>query len=51
MRESGGKLRLEELYGEEWRAVGSAIRARSCHSCTALEGKLYVVGGLTGGYR
>ena len=40
-----GELKVEELDGGEWKAVGDGTTARTHHSCVALEGKLWVTGG------
>ena len=47
------KLLLYEWDGTFWREVGGSIReqAREYSSWVALEGKLWVVGGLADGYR
>ena len=49
--ESGDELKVEELAGGEWRAMGGGIAKREYHSCTALDGKLWVVGGYGAGMR
>ena len=44
--ESGGQFKVKELVGRQWRRMGGSVAKRSWHICVALDGKLWVVGGM-----